>query len=269
MGGRGSSSQGSGRWATTPTPTPVTPPPPAQLPDDDDQTTPILQTSTGMDALRQMDDSQLAALARQARTQQLPNQLNDVADATQRFVYTAGLNEKPTVLDDTAFAQYMSDNGMTSADMLSRSVSSITYQNAAGTSVKMSGQDVSDMLKYSRYNYIGGKVGGQAYGAGTYFDHTNGRSTGYGSHTLVAVLNPATARVISDTQLARQASAFAQSHPQFARAVGSYNTSYSGGRNNMSIYALAMGYNVISDGSRNGYMNVIDRAALVYRQSDQ
>ena len=114
------------------------------------QSTPILQNSTGMDALAQMDDSQLAALAMQARNQQLPNQLNDGASFTQRFVFAAGLNDKPTVLDDADFKQYMADNNMTSADLLTRSVSPITYTNSMGTSVKMSGDDMADMLKYSR-----------------------------------------------------------------------------------------------------------------------
>ena len=35
--------------------------------------------------------------------------------------------------------------------------------------------------------------------------------------------------------------------------------------NNMSVYALAMGYNVIKDSS-SGYHNVIDRKALVYKK---
>ena len=60
-------------------------------------------------------------------------------------------------------------------------------------------------------------------------------------------------------------SSFARSHPKFAKAVGPYNTSYSGGKNNMAIYALAMGYNVIT-ADYGGYTNVIDRSALVYRK---
>ena len=36
---------------------------------------------------------------------------------------------------------------------------------------------------------------------------------------------------------------------------------------NISIYALAMGYNVIRS-DYNNYHNVIDRSALVYRQSN-
>lgn len=263
MGGRGSASYRSGGGGATASTQQQAQPTANQ------QSTPILQASTGMDALAQMDDSQLAALAMQARNQQLPNQLNDAASLTQRFVFAAGLNEKPTVLDDTEFSQFMTDNNMTSRDLLSRSVSPISYTNASGTNVRMAGDDVADMLKYSRYNYIGGKHGGNAYGDGTYFDHVRGRNTGYGSTTVTSVLNPATAKVISDAQLRAQAPRFAQTHPKFAAAVGRLNTTYGSPNNNMSIYALAMGYNVIdATGNLSGYTNVIDRAALVYRASN-
>ena len=82
-----------------------------------------------------------------------------------------------------------------------------------------------------------------------------------------AVLNPATARVIGESQLYSQSRTWAQSHPQTAAALGSINSS------NESIYALCMGYNVISSGNgsqamRNtgDYFNVIDRSALVIRK---
>jgi len=93
---------------------------------------------------------------------------------------------------------------------------------------------------------------------------TGGSSTGYGGTTANAVLNPNTARIISDSALANKAQAFAQSHPKFASAVGRFSNS------TMSIYALAMGYNVITDHSggarpKSGdYYNIIDRSALVY-----
>lgn len=190
-----------------------------------------------------------------------------VQNKLERQMFEAGLNEKPQVLDNAQFSQFMKDNNLSTSDLISRDINPITYKNNSGTNVKMTADDVADMMMYSRYNYIGGKVNGQALGAGTYFDHVNGGSTGYGgrnSKTVVGVLNPATARPISSRNLASQAQQFAQTHPQFAKAVGAYNTSFSGGKNNMSIYALAMGYNVIMDSG--GYTNVIDRSAIVYRK---
>lgn len=65
-----------------------------------------------------------------------------------------------------------------------------------------------------------------------------------------------------------QTRAFIRSHPKFAAAVGPFHNS------TMAIYALAQGYNVITDdpaGSyrRNTYFNVLQRDALVIRQSNK
>ena len=55
--------------------------------------------------------------------------------------------------------------------------------------------------------------------------------------------------------------AFHPRSPQFAQALGRADS------DNYSIYAMAMGYNVITS-DVNGYHNIIDRKALVYRASD-
>ena len=267
MGGRGSNSNMQTRMpGTSYTPQPIAPQsnqPVSQQPPTD-QNTPVQPAA--VTNLSQMTDAQLAQLVQQSKAVDMPNFLGDISDQTQRFIFTAGVNELPTVLDDNAFAQYMADNNIPQSQVLTRSVNAPKpYRNNDGTLVKLSANDVIDIMKYSKLNYIGGKVGGQAYGAGTYFDMTGGRNTGYGSTTATAVLNPATARVIDDRTLATKARSFAQSHPQFARAAGAYNTSFR--NNNMSIYALAMGYNVIKD-HYGGYHNVIDRSALVYKKSN-
>ncbi len=246
-------------------PQPTQPAPPINQQPPDDDNTPVVPTA--LETLSGLSDDELAQLVRDSRNVDMPNMLSDVDDKTQRFVYQAGLNEKPMVLEDSDFAQFLQDNGIPQRDLLARSFDSITYTNASGTTVKMSAQRLSDMMKYSRLNYIGGKVNGQAYGAGTYFDRNGGRNTGYGSSTVVAALNPKTAKVIDVNTLQRQARSFAASHPKFARAAGAFDTSFR--NNNMSIYALAMGYNVITDSATNpSYHNVIDRKALVYRKSD-
>lgn len=228
----------------------------------DPQNTPVQPGA--LTALSQMTDDQLAQLVNASKNVIMPNHLSDVDDPTQKFVYQAGLNELPQVLDAAAFNQFLAANHIRQSDLMARSVDAISFK-AMGTNFTYTAQQVADMMMYSRYNYIGGKVGGQKIGAGTYFAQNGGYSTGYGKHTTVAALNPTTARVISSSQLQRAAQSFARSHPKFARAVGGYVDGYKQWTgNNMSIWALAMGYNVISDGS--GYYNVIDRSALVYRK---
>ncbi len=231
-----------------------------------DQNTPVQPGA--MTNLSQMTDDELAQLVRDSQHAIMPNHLADADDPTQKFVYQAGLNALPQVMDNAAFQQFMQDNGISQSQIIARSVDPIQF-NAMGVNFSYTAQNVADMMMYSKFNYIGGKHGGQAYGAGTYFAQTGGASTGYGGLTVNAVLNPSTARIISSGQLARKAAAFAQSHPKFAKAVGGYVGSSAKFRgNNMSIWALAMGYNVISDGSSGygTYYNVIDRSALVYRK---
>lgn len=269
MGGRGSSS---GLTATASAPLPPNPAPPMpkmppvpnpiadQVPDDNN--TPV--TPNVLDNLTGLTDGELAQLFRDSQKVNLPNHLDDADDVTQRFVFQIGLNDKPTVLDAAAFNKFMSDNLIDQSQVLSRSVNGGTLKTSAGGSRTLKPQDIVDMMTQSRLNYIGGKIGGQAYGAGTYFDQNGGGNTGYGNGmTVNAVLNPATARVISSTRLSSLAQQFDQTHPQFARATGGYTTKFR--NNNMSVYALVLGYNVIKDGYGT-YHNVIDRKALVYKK---
>lgn len=232
-----------------------------------DQNTPLQPGA--VTAISQMTDDELESLVKASKNVIMPNHLADVDDVTQKFVYQAGLNALPQVMDNMAFQQFMQDNGISQSQIIARSVDPITVNVPGGVQLRYTAQNIADMMMYSKFNYIGGKHGGQLLGAGTYFAQTGGANTGYGNLTVNAVLNPATARMISSTQLARKAAAFAQSHPKFARAVGGFVSSsskFTG--NNMSIWALAMGYNVITDGSSGygTYYNVIDRSALVYRK---
>lgn len=268
MGGRGSSSGLTATAAPTqPTPGPklkIPVPAPDPIADQvpDDNNTPIAPNA--LDSLVGMTDDQLTQVYLDSQKVGLPNHLGDVDDKTQRFVFQIGLNDKPMVLDTAAFNQFMSDNNISQAQILSRSVNGGTLRTSSGSTRNLSAQDVVDMMTQSRLNYIGGKHGGQAYGAGTYFDQNGGGNTGYGSgRTVNAVLNPKTARVVTDSNLRKLAVAFDRSHPKFAKATGGYSTSFR--NNNMSIYALAMGYNVIKDDT-GSYHNVIDRKALVYRK---
>ena len=270
MGGRGSQSRitmGRNPQALTPpAPQPQPPQQPApitqQVPDDTN--TPV--TPDILASLSQMSDAQLAQAFIASQKTALPNHLDDKSDITQKFVFHIGLNDKPMVLDDNAFKKFMADNNIPQAQVLARGIGGGVLKTSAGGQRKLSPKDVSDMMMYSRLNYVGGKQGGQAYGAGTYFNMNGGKPTGYGGSggmLVKAVLNPSTAKIITDTALRSKAAAFDRTHPQFARATGGYKMSFF--NNNMSVYALAMGYNVIKDSS-SGYHNVIDRKALVYKK---
>lgn len=213
----------------------------------------------GASALAQMDDDTRANLILQSKNVDMPNHLSDVTDATQKFVYTAGINGKPQVLDTAAFNQYLIDNNISRRQILSRSVSDVTY-SVNGTNYKLSGAQIHQMTRDSALNYIGGKHGGQVYGAGTYFDMNGGQSTGYGgrhSVTMHGVLSP-NARVIDLGSLKAQAATWSRKNPKSAAAIGGFSSKTA------SIYALSMGFNVITDSKTNpSYHNIIDRTALV------
>ena len=227
-----------------------------------DQNTPV--QPGGVTSLTQMTDDELAKLVNDSKHAVMPNFLADANDVTQAFVYQAGMNGLPQVLDGAAFQQFLASNHIPQSDVLARSVNDIKYQ-AGGHTMSLTGKQQADMLMYSRFNYIGGKHGGQALGAGAYFARNGGGNTGYGNYTMTAVLNPALARPISRSALGAKAAAFAKTHPKFAAAVGGYNTNFY--NNNMSIWALAMGYNVVTGDSRSdSRTNIIDRSVLVYRK---
>lgn len=190
----------------------------------------------------------------------MPNHLKDASDATQKFVYAAGVNEKPLVLDDAEFDKFRRDNNIPKSQQMARSTNGASY-TVNGTTMTLTPQQTTDLIKYGSLNYIGGKHGGQVYGAGTYFAMNGGRNTGYGGTTMVAVLNPKTAKPIDRATLRSQTARWSQSHPQFANAVGPFKNS------NASIYALVQGYNVITDGM-DDYHNVIDRSAIVIKKNN-
>lgn len=228
-----------------------------------DDGTPVVKGA--LTGLTQMTDDQLAQLFNASKNVDMPNHLSDADDMTQKFVYAVGLNEKPQVLDTAQFNKYLKDNNISRSDILARTTNSANY-NVNGTNIKLTPDQTLQLIKDGSLNYIGGKHGGQLYGAGTYFDRNGGKPTGYGgsnSATMLAVLSK-NAKPISKSQLQAQTQTWVQSHPKFAKAVGSFSNK------NASIYALAQGYNVITDGSgRNAsYHNVIDRSAIVVRKEN-
>ena len=218
-----------------------------------------------------MTDSELAnALKISQGKVDMPNHIGDISNATQNFTYANKLNAKPTVLSDSDFDNFLKQNGIPDSQILIREVNGATF-NSGSIRYNLTANDITDMFKTSDINYIGGKRGGQAYGAGTYFgmEGRNG-STGYASGaTMMAVLNPKTAKVISYSDVNRKWNTFVQNKPNLSKQAVSL------GSGNHSIKALMMGYNVItsdSNGSshaRGEYYNIIDRSAVVVRANNR
>lgn len=218
------------------------------------------------DMFLNMSEDELVSAYNNSRNVDMPNHIDDISDETQKFVYANGLNKKPTVLDDTSFDNFLKQNKISDDEILIREVNGVRF-NSKGVTYNYTANDITDMFKTSDINYIGGKRGGQVYGAGTYFG-MSGRygSTGYASGaTMMAILNPKTARVISDSNIDRQWSKFIQKNKKLSNL----------GVTNESVKALMMGYNVITSSQGNSskkygaYYNVIDRSAIVVRANNR
>ena len=219
--------------------------------------------------LANLNDNDAYKLLKAANNIDMPNHLKDAPDGTQDLVYALGMNTPPTILDSAQFNQFMKQNNIPQSQVMSRQVGGGTYNTTAGSRNRLSDAQIAQMWLSDPYNYIGGKHGGQAYGAGAYFDMNGGRSTGYGSGQTTlytGVLNPKTARVITDTALSRKASQWAQTHPKAnaeLRKLARKGNNW--GNGDLSLYAIMLGYNVIK-ASHGGYHNVIDRSAMVIKQ---
>ena len=221
-----------------------------------------LGNNIDVSAFKQMSDDQLAQIITQSQGVDLPNQLNDVHNEMQKFTYYAGLNTKPTVLDDASFNQYMKDNGISRSEIIARDVNPGSYRLPSGQSVPLSSRQIADMYMYSDAHYVGGKQGGSVHGYGGYFAVTGGGSTGYGgsrSTTMQAVFSK-NAKIINEGSISSKWSSFASTHPKADRAMRSIYDSSS--RDNMK--AILMGYNVVK--CSGSYRVVLDRSALVFHQ---
>lgn len=219
--------------------------------------------------IARMPDKDLALAVIESRKAVLPDCLNDVTDSTQNFVYYLGLNSKPLVLDRKRFDEFMRDNNIPGNQIMSR----VIWDDGQHTA-----HEHIETLKYSEYNYIGGKHGGQRIGAGIYFEMNGGSVPKHfmGKNkpaTLInAVYNPETVKPIDIQTLLMVAECLKERKPAFVEAVGPSVVGLLG-KSNISFYALAIGCNVITqcygpdlfieNAKEHGDICFIDRGALV------
>ena len=203
---------------------------------------------------QQMNDKDLHDLLLAITKQDLPDYL--MPNQQQRFVYALGINGKPIVEDDATFA--VNSKGQT-----------VIYnaQNSANLSgFTLTADDIHDFLKYGDDTLQQNGI----YGNGIYFSNSRTGSAGYGQRQSKARLNPATAKVVTMSQLKSEYDSWKKTHPLSQKALGytkAHNSGY--GTNTYSQFALLRGYNVIaaSQGGGETYYSVLDRSALIYSKS--
>ena len=237
MGGRGASYQRT-----------VTPPiqsAPVPRPDPLDGTQ--APTNVTQADLMQMDDKSLHDFLLGVDKTDIPAFLNQIH--LQKMTYALGLNEKPEIVSEAQMSKLIA-NGATT---LYRTVNDTTQQG-----VPFTARDICDMMFDGDLTYHGNGV----HGDGIYFSDSLSGSKAYGdstAKTMTAVFNK-NARIIDESKLTRDYTAYVNSHPQTRKALGFARSKSS--HDSMSQFALLCGYNIISSGSGETYYTVLDRKAL-------
>lgn len=212
----------------------------------------LTETGITLADVQQMGDRELHDILLAITKQDLPDYL--MANNQQRFVYALGINAKPIVEDDVTFAK--------------NSVGQEIIYNAQST-VNLSGytltaNDIHDFIKFGDDTLQQNGI----HGNGLYFTPNQSASAGYGNVMSAARLNPATARVITESNLKKMYDSWVVTHPQARKALGYMARNGNGyGNNTYSQFALLMGYNVIQAAQHGKTYAVLDRSALIYSES--
>lgn len=239
-------------------------------------TTPQISVNdlTTLQQFANLDDRAMARAILNSNNVDLPFYLKDEPSATQNLVYSLGMNEAPMVLSNYDWNNYLAANGIQKSQIMFRSMSAGGYvPDGMRDTINLTPDQMAQILMYAPHSYVGGKYGGMAFGAGTYFDMDATGNTGYGGKTIKAILSPQ-ASVITKSDLMNRESLFASKMPLTYREINNsasrfYSSqSFSGSRGErISLLSLGMGYNVIASRIGGGYHNVITRNAMIMNKN--
>ena len=210
--------------------------------------------STSYDNFMAMTDDEKADFIDASIKQGVPAHLaqNDF----QRFVYNSGMNEKPDVVDDASLDKMKGteifrtvNNVYDSKNDISYSADQIAKQVMAGRTTRVSDN------------------GGSVYGRGIYFANNYSDSAGYGNTTgnvkKTAVIRGKlnnNAKVIDYYKASSGVAKEISSKSKLGKTLKKCDHD-----SQVSIYAMAKGYNVISNGR--SYLNVLNRNAITMSSS--
>lgn len=217
--------------------------------DDTQQAQPM---SANYDSFMAMTDDQKADTIDAMANQPAPAFLSDTA--MQRFTYNLGLNDKPTLVDDSVL------DTMNGTELF-RTVNSGKDPVAR---VKYDADEIATQIqrgRVTRYSDNGGSV----YGRGLYFADDYRGSKVYGNTTgnikstaMVRAKLNSNAKTIDYYKARAGLGAEINSGSKLGKALRKVQRTDS--ESAVSIYALSKGYNVITSG--HGYFNVLNRNAV-------
>ena len=207
--------------------------------------------SASYDQFMAMTDDEKADFISANVKQGVPDHLAD--NSLQRFIYHSGLNEKPDVVDDATL------DTMTGTEIF-RTVNFVD-KDKNPKDIGYTAPQIAKQVMGGRYTRVSDD-GGSVYGRGIYFADTYSGSVGYGDHTgkvkstavMRAKLN-SNAKVINSYTADSLASKEISSGSKLGRVLRNCDND-----SRASIYAMAKGYNVMSNG--HGYIVVLNRNAI-------
>lgn len=212
----------------------------------------LTESGITLSDVQQMNDQELHDILLAITKQDLPDYL--MPNNQQRFTYALGLNQKPVVEDDATFA-------------LNSKGKEVIYNAQSQANLRgytLTGDDIHDFIKYGDDTLQQNGI----HGNGLYFTPSQSASSSYGNRMSAARLNPATAKIISESQLKREYDSWIQSRPQTRKALGYMARNGNGyGDNTYSQFAMLRGYNVIQSTQHGTTYTVLDRSALIYSKS--
>lgn len=214
-----------------------------------DTTQPAQPFSANYDNFMAMSDDQKAQAISSLSSQDVPAFLAD--NDFQKFTYNLGLNDKPELVDDSVL------DTMNGTELF-RTVNSI---NDTTNRMKWDADTIASQVQRGSVTRVSDN-GGSAYGRGIYFadDYTEssfyGRSTGNIKKTAVvrAKLN-SNAKVITYNKAVSGLRQEISSGSSLGKALSKCDSA-----SQVSIYAMAKGYNVINN--QRGYYAILSRNAM-------
>lgn len=207
------------------------------------------QALSGYDAFAKLSDDDKADAITKSIKAGVPDHLSD--SDFQKFLYNNQINDKPEVVDDATL------DSMTGKEIF-RTVNSVYSRQ---TDISYTANQIANQIIAGRYTRTSDS-GGSAYGRGIYFADNRRDSTAYGN-----VKNDITKTAVIRAKLNKNANVI-----DYWKATFGVSNEISRGTklgqalkrsdsaSQVSIYAMAKGYNVISNGT--GYYTILNRNAL-------
>lgn len=213
------------------------------------QVQPAQTISSDYNSFVNMTDDDKADVISSMISQDVPAHLanNDF----QKFIYNIGLNDKPQLVDDATL------DGMTGTEIF-RTVNSVYDRK---NDISYNADQICKQVQSGRITRVSDS-GGSVYGKGIYFADNLYDSTAYGNTSgnvkKTAVIRGklnSNAKVIQYYSALSAARTEVKSGSKLGNALKQCDSS-----SMVSLYALAKGYNVITNG--NNYYNILNRNAV-------